>query len=106
MYQTHFFKALLNEVKAVELNTAQTEPPASLGNLPLVVMSRGEVNPGLPEEKFEQLQQSWNELQNDLVNLSSNSQQIVAEKSGHYIHHDQPELVIETIRRAVHASPY
>jgi len=33
--------------------------------------------------------------------LSSNSRQIVAEKSGHYLHYDQPELVVDAIRLLV-----
>jgi pimeloyl-ACP methyl ester carboxylesterase len=103
MYQTHFFKALLNEVKAVELNIAQSEPPVDLGDTPLIVLSRGGPNPGLPEEQFEQLKQCWDELQQDLVKLSTNSQHFVAEKSGHYIHHDQPELVVDAIRQVLEA---
>jgi len=104
MYQSHFFKALFNEVKASELSTAQTEPPADLGNTPLIVLSRGGINPDLPEAQFKQLKQIWNELQQNLVNLSTNSQHIIAEKSGHYIHHDQPELVVNAIRQIVNAS--
>ncbi|MCP4539165.1 MAG: alpha/beta hydrolase [Chloroflexi bacterium] len=104
MYQSHFFKALFNEVKAAELNTALTEPPPDFGNTPLIVLSRSETNPGLPEEQFEQLKKSWGKLQQDLVKLSTNSQHIVAEKSGHYIHHDQPELVIDAIRQIVKAA--
>ena len=34
----------------------------------------------------------------DLLRLSRNSKAIVADKSGHDIHLDQPELVIESIR--------
>ena len=104
MYQSHFFKALFNEVKAVELNTALTEPPNDLGNTPLIVLSRGGTNPGLPEAQFERLKQSWEELQRDFVELSTNSQHIIAEKSGHYIHHDQPELVVDAIQQVVKAA--
>ncbi|MGB3717309.1 MAG: alpha/beta hydrolase [Candidatus Promineifilaceae bacterium] len=101
MYQSHFFKALFNEVKAVESNTALTEPPPDLGNTPLIVLSRGGTNPELPEAQFERLKQCWDELQRDLVKLSTNSQHIIAEHSGHYIHHDQPELVVDAIRQVV-----
>lgn len=104
MYQTHFFKALYNEVKSVEVNTAQPEPPPDLGNKPLVVLSRGENNPGFPDEQFEQLKHSWGELQQELVELSTNSQHIIADQSGHYIHHDQPELVIDAIRQVLEDS--
>jgi pimeloyl-ACP methyl ester carboxylesterase len=101
MYQTHFFRSLLNEVKAVEVSTSQTDPPATLNEVPLIVLSRGSLNPGLPDEEFEWQKQCWNALQRELTMLSSNSRQIVAEKSGHYIHHDQPELVVDAIRLLV-----
>jgi pimeloyl-ACP methyl ester carboxylesterase len=40
-------------------------------------------------------------LQADLLKLSRNSKQIIAETSGHHIQHDDPELVIEAIRQVV-----
>jgi pimeloyl-ACP methyl ester carboxylesterase len=41
------------------------------------------------------------EAQERLNKLSTNSELLVAEKSGHMINFDQPELVIEAIRRVV-----
>jgi len=104
MKQSHFFMALYNEVKAAERDTAQANPPADLGAKPLVILTQGEGNPGIPEPEFSQLRDRWDELQQELVKLSTNSQQVIAEKSGHYIHHDQPELVVEAIRQVVEAS--
>lgn len=102
MYQTHFFTALLNEVRSAEMSTTQDSPPAGLGRTPLIVLSQGkDENPGLSDEQFAQLKQNWNEMQLELAALSANSERIIAEKSGHYIHHDQPELVIDAIRRVV-----
>ena len=49
-------------------------------------------------------QDRWLELQNELVGLSSNSRHIIAKESGHYIHHDQPDLVIDAIQELVEAS--
>ena len=104
MYQTHFFRSLRNEIRAVEVSTAQADPPRALNDVPLIVLSRGSLNPGLPDEQFEQQKQCWNELQRELTMLSSNSRQIVAEKSGHYIQHDQPKLVVDAIRLLVEAA--
>jgi pimeloyl-ACP methyl ester carboxylesterase len=101
MYQTHFFRSLLNEVKAVEVNTARADPPATLEDIPLIVLSRGSINPGLPDEQFEQQKRSWYKLQRELAGLSSNSRHITAEESGHYIHQDQPELVVDAIQLLV-----
>ncbi len=39
----------------------------------------------------------WDALQKDLASLSSNSQQSVAQHSGHYIQLDRPDLAITAI---------
>jgi hypothetical protein len=41
------------------------------------------------------------ELQQELAGLSSQGEQIIAEQSSHYIQWDQPDLVINAIRRIV-----
>ena len=43
------------------------------------------------------------DLQTDLVGLSSDSTHLMAEKSGHGIIIEQPELVVEAIRQVVEA---
>jgi hypothetical protein len=45
----------------------------------------------------------WAESQERLARLSTNSEIVVAEKSSHLIYVDQPELVVEAVRR-VHAA--
>jgi len=74
-------------------------------DIPLVVLTRGSatLNPNdyaVPSlaPKFEQLRL---ELQKELVSRSSRGRQIIAEKSGHNIHRDQPELVVAAIRQVV-----
>jgi pimeloyl-ACP methyl ester carboxylesterase len=75
-------------------------------DIPLVVLTHGVLSPGdygIPSmaEKGEQLRL---EMQKALAGLSSRSKHIIAEKSGHYIQRDQPELVIEAIRQVVEAT--
>jgi len=103
--QSHFFAAMYNELKAVELDTDQGNPPADLGDMPLIVLTQGGSNPGISEDAYEQMKRIWNELQQDLVGLSTNGRQIIAHESGHYIHHDQPEIVVDTIRQAFEEIP-
>lgn len=67
--------------------------PLSLGDKPLIVLSRGNSDGSTPE-----IEAKWRELQTDLVKLSLNGKQIIAAKSGHYIHFAEPELVVEAIR--------
>jgi pimeloyl-ACP methyl ester carboxylesterase len=74
-------------------------------DIPLIVLTRGSatLNPNdyaVPAlaPKFEQLRL---QLQKELVSRSSRGRQIIAEKSGHNIHRDQPELVVDAIRQVV-----
>ena len=75
------------------------------GDIPLIVLTRGSAtfNPNdyaVPTlaPKFEEIRL---ELQKELVHRSSRGKQIIAEKSGHNIHRDQPELVIDAIRQVI-----
>ena len=75
-----------------------------LGDRPLIVLTRS-----LPEtdnEKgwtVEQQEQDHKRLQAELARLSRNSRQMVVEKSGHHIQLDQPEAVVDAVRRVVTA---
>jgi pimeloyl-ACP methyl ester carboxylesterase len=69
-----------------------------LGDKPLIVLTAGkgqEVAPPKPNK--------WMGFQADLASRSTNSKHIIAEKSGHLIQVDQPELVIDAIRQVVDA---
>ena len=77
----------------------------SLGNKPLVVLTaakqRGvEVSP----EVDARMAQVWMELQTESVRVSSNSVHVVTQQSGHYIHVEEPQLVIAAVREVVRAS--
>lgn len=67
---------------------------------PVRVLSRG-LNPSQsPEkgnEKSNEREAIWQELQTDLLTLSDQAVQRTAEKSGHHIHIDQPQLVLDAI---------
>ena len=47
------------------------------------------------------LEPDWQRMQAELLQLSSNSQALTAEKSGHNIHFDQPDAAIGAIVRMV-----
>jgi pimeloyl-ACP methyl ester carboxylesterase len=68
------------------------EPPA-LGSIPLTVLTRANsLQPGWPV---------WKQLQDELAALSSDSEHIKAQEAGHYVHLDEPDLVIRAIRDLV-----
>lgn len=75
-----------------------------LGNIPLTVIQHGipDLFASMPVEQAKQADRVWQELQAELTQLSSNSQMIVAEKSGHGIQIDQPGLVVDAILQMVH----
>ena len=64
--------------------------------IPIVVLSRGKrVWPDTPYG--DALEAAWKELQDELNYMSGNSTHIIAENSGHVIHLDEPELVVDAI---------
>lgn len=48
-----------------------------------------------------QLIPGWRQMQDELAALSTESTHIIAEGSGHYVHLDDPELVIRAIKDLV-----
>jgi pimeloyl-ACP methyl ester carboxylesterase len=62
-----------------------------LDNIPIVILTQsGGINP--KEEDIERLQ-----MQKEMLELSKNSAQMIVENSGHHIHMEKPELIIESI---------
>lgn len=75
-------------------------------DLPLVVLSHGipdMFTGNLSSGEAEQAEQIWQQVQAALVGLSSQGKLLIAAKSGHKIHIDQPELVVDAIRQVVEA---
>ncbi len=98
---TNYFDGAIAESSIFYSSTGNT--PESLDALPLIVLSHGrpDLTLGLTDAEQAQFEQEWAAMQRELAGLSSNSQQIIAEKSGHYIQLDQPELAIESILELV-----
>ncbi|WP_376778147.1 alpha/beta fold hydrolase [Exiguobacterium mexicanum] len=64
--------------------------------LPVIVIAAGKKDHYSPES-----QRLWNDMQKEITHISSDSKFILAEASAHYIHRDEPEVVVEAIRRLV-----
>lgn len=96
-----------DEMSSIAVSMEQLRAaPMRLGDNPLIVLTHGmkeASNAGSPGEA-DQAEQTWAELQTDLARRSSSGKQIIAEKSGHYIQFDQPDLVIDAIRQVVEAT--
>jgi pimeloyl-ACP methyl ester carboxylesterase len=84
------FQATGKEYKELPASGAQAAAVKSFGHLPLIVLTaRGNDYPG------------WPEWQTELLQLSSNSQQLFAENSGHVIQDDEPEAAVAAILQMV-----
>lgn len=76
-------------------------------NVPMIVLCHGKSFPHtaeMSEEKWAAWERIWREMQEDLAKRSPRAEFRVAEKSGHFIQRDQPELVIQAIRDVLRAT--
>lgn len=106
MNQSHFCLAILDEMRSFEREVHDTDPPSSLGDLPLTVLTQGDEPKGDPtfgqtDEQARAQRVVWNELQEELTALSSRNRHLIAEHSGHPIQLEQPELVIGAVKDMV-----
>lgn len=74
-------------------------------DIPLIVISRDQehciklgVMEGLPEWELKLFEGKWQELVRKQVNLTSNGKLVVARKSGHSVHMDRPDIIVQSIR--------
>lgn len=78
------------EDSAEEVQETRTDLPS----IPLAVLTRGISQlPDIPGKGS--LEDVWQGMQKELVNLTDNSWQVVVAKSGHSIHQEAPEIVVE-----------
>jgi len=83
-----------------EIYSARRASQYPLGEIPLIVLTRGKRE--YPDtEAGSQLNEERKRMQSDLLHLSQNSRQIIAEASGHHIQLDDPGLVVDVIRKVI-----
>lgn len=81
---------------------------ADLGTLPLAVITSSEHIPGhapgspASQKRSRWYTTTWSVLQAEFADLSRDSSHTVAERAGHYIHRDDPDLVIGILRDLAH----
>jgi pimeloyl-ACP methyl ester carboxylesterase len=87
----------VEELAGLRAERAKSEYP--YGDMPLVVLTRGLTDEGRPDttEGAEEHRKEHGAL----AKLSRNGRQVIATHSGHHVHLDEPELVIESIREVV-----
>jgi len=96
-YRPDYWATASSELANIKKSFEEVRSVTSLGSLPLIVLSQGSKDSKMSDERFQQ----WASLQLDLTKLSSNSQRVIAENSGHLVQLDQPELVISAVQRLI-----
>lgn len=79
-------QAMLDEGAGLPMSMVQAGVVKSLGNVPLLVLTRGRDQ-----------QADWLAMQSQLLELSSRSQQMIADSSGHTVELDQPAAAVQAI---------
>ena len=89
------------DASAAQMRQAQADTP--LPRMPLVFLSQStlELPPDWGSEAVEAMERMYQEAQQALAKLVPGARHVIASKSGHYIQLDQPNLVIDAIRRVV-----
>lgn len=80
------FRGMAEHLSALGVMGDAAAAVTTLGDMPLTIVSGGDQ----PTDVLAQ--------QRDLARLSSRSRHVVAEKSGHWVHLDEPDLVVDEIR--------
>ena len=112
IHRTSYCKSMANETEAVASFRSHPDLPNSLGDLPLIVLSAGitadeeyaqmgGAKSGISREVYAKVYEANQEMQKELASLSTQGQQVIATESGHMIHYNQPDLVIDAIRTLV-----
>lgn len=100
-----YLKTICDEAVAMEESAAQVAANASLPEVPLVVLTAGELSHdpplGTSGPDFELWKSLWYELQADLATRCPDSVHTVVPNSTHVIHLDQPAAVVDAIRKVV-----
>jgi pimeloyl-ACP methyl ester carboxylesterase len=93
------------ELQAMYIARAKT--PYQLGDRPLVVLlakpEGGNPPPDISAEEWKRINEEKRQQKIGLANLSRNSKLIVAERSGHHIQLDEPQVVTEAVHLVVDA---
>ena len=103
LYQTAFCSTVAREFEVLQRETREDHPPLPIGDIPLVVLTRDVMQDEVPEglgidaAVFQEAGQAGLELQQELAQLSTDGRHQIAAESGHYIHWDQPGIVVDVI---------
>jgi pimeloyl-ACP methyl ester carboxylesterase len=91
----------------IDIETSLAQTRAALSAAPLHAMPLFVLTHGRPDESGSDPrlvgadERLWRTLQTEIAALVPDSKHVIAEQSGHDIHHEQPDLVVTAIREVV-----
>ena len=65
-------------------------------NVPLIVLSAGK-----KAHYSKESQELWNDMQREILEISSDGELVIAENSAHFIQNDEPEVVVSAIKKLI-----
>lgn len=113
MNRTTYCGAAARELGMFNAYTSQPRELASLGDMPLIVLTSGytaqemyaELPPALQSQLTIEVVQAeveaWDAMQEELAGLSTRGKRMVVRESGHNIQLDAPQVIIDAIREAL-----
>jgi pimeloyl-ACP methyl ester carboxylesterase len=87
--------AARSEYESLSVSAEQVKSAHALPDVPIVVITAAHCC------ETEALTKAWMELQKDLVSRSPHARQVMADRSGHYVPFDQPELIVDALKEMV-----
>jgi pimeloyl-ACP methyl ester carboxylesterase len=85
-----FYRGLAAHIRAVPASIREMDQARAIEGLPVCLLTPGTAEALSAEE---------------LRRIGTDMTQVIAEKSAHWVHLDEPELVVETIRKMIDAAP-
>jgi len=77
-----------------------------LGDLPVIVITHGlPVTDGVPQHLRTDVEDAWQKMQASLTGISTDASLVVAERSSHNIHIEQPDIIVDAILRVLGSRP-
>lgn len=102
------YKAIYLEMCSWKIDALKIKTLNSFPNVPLIVIARDKdyniklgVLDGLPEGELQILEEKWNQLIRDQVNLNTKSELILATNSSHFVYLDRPDVIIVAIKKVI-----
>jgi pimeloyl-ACP methyl ester carboxylesterase len=87
----------IDELNDLDRSADETRDTGPFDHLPILIFSEDPNVPregsSLSPEKMKQVSIAWNQMQEDLKQLSADSRRIIAKGSSHYIQLDRPDLI-------------